>query len=110
MTTEPPPASGKAKPPLSPSTVSLFACFWVLCLYIYIYIFFNSLTLLIYVLYFGFTYFHMFFFLFTYFIGFLFFIFYFYFIYLIGLVMEQKLYFRQHLFGVIVLICCYYLI
>ena len=31
-------------------------------------------------------------------------------IYIMGLVMEQKLYFRQHFSGIIVFICCYYLI
>ena len=64
-----------------------------------------ALLLLICMLCFGFTYLHV---LFTNFIGLVFF-----FgggIYLMGLVMEQKLYFRQHFSGIMVLICCYYLI
>ena len=63
-----------------------------------------ALLLLICVLCFGFTYLHV---LFTNFIGLVFF---WGGIYLMGLVMEQKLYFRQHFSGIMVLICCYYLI
>ena len=67
-----------------------------------------ALLLLICVLCFGFTYLHV---LFTNFIGLVFF----FFggggvIYIMGLVIEQKLYFRQHFSGIMVLICCYYLI
>ena len=42
--------------------------------------------------------------------GFSIFFFLFGFICLMGLIMEQKLYFRQHFSHVIVLICCFYLI